>query len=144
MPYTLKLTEITALSQWYNTPGLKLRTYDLETRTLSEIPGSEGMVLLYDTASKTWKSLDVLTGSNYWDWSHDGQYLYFDTLSNGGAAKRYRVKDGAVEEVASLRGVPRVRRNPVGSWFGLGPGDTPMVMRNTATPQIYQLDWEAP
>jgi len=30
------------------------------------------------------------------------------------------------------------------AWVGLGPDDTPMVLRNAGSQDIYALDWEAP
>jgi hypothetical protein len=32
----------------------------------------------------------------------------------------------------------------VGRWFGLGPNDSPMVLRGLNSQQIYSIDWEAP
>jgi hypothetical protein len=29
-------------------------------------------------------------------------------------------------------------------WFGLAPDDSPLVLRDTGTQDIYALDWEAP
>jgi hypothetical protein len=29
-------------------------------------------------------------------------------------------------------------------WFGLAPDDSPIVLRDTGTQEIYALDWQAP
>jgi hypothetical protein len=31
-----------------------------------------------------------------------------------------------------------------GSWLGLAPDDSPLLLRDTGTEEIYALDWEAP
>jgi hypothetical protein len=54
-----------------------------------------------------------------------------------------RIKDRHVEVIASLKDLRRVA-TPVGQWFGLAPDDTPLVLRDVGTSEIYALDWEAP
>jgi hypothetical protein len=92
--------------------------------------------------SKTWRPLPFKF--NFWDWSHDSQYLYFDSQgSDGDEVLRYRIKDGKIEKIASLTGIQRAN-GTLGAWFGLGPGDAPMIVRNTGIWQIYAIDWDAP
>ena len=31
-----------------------------------------------------------------------------------------------------------------GSWLGMAPDDSPLLLRDTGTQEIYALDWEAP
>ena len=154
------------LTPWPDSPNLKLRVFDLQTQTLRDLPGSEGMVyglwspdghhitgdlvhdndkaMLYDTRTKTWRALDAVKNFNFWEWSHDGQYLYFDVgVPSRSEVMRYRVQDGRIEKVAS---VPWTRAAPGtgGFWFGLGPGDAPMLVRESTVPQIYAIEWDAP
>ena len=56
---------------------------------------------------------------------------------------RYRVTNGKIERVASLKGVRRVKGS-LGEWFGLDPSDAPLLLRNTGNEQVYALDWDAP
>ena len=42
-----------------------------------------------------------------------------------------------------LKGLRRVNGS-FGKWFGLGPADVPMLLRDTGSSQIYAIDWEAP
>ncbi len=60
------------------------------------------------------------------------------TMTSGDqrAVMRLRVADGRIEKVATLTGF--------GEWFGLDPGDAPLLLRNTGNQQIYALDCEAP
>jgi serine/threonine protein kinase len=52
---------------------------------------------------------------------------------------RLRLADRKLEKLASLKNV-----QPLGNWFSLDPDDSPMIVRNTGTDEIYALDWEAP
>jgi hypothetical protein len=56
---------------------------------------------------------------------------------------RLRVADGRIEKVATLTGIRRAS-GAFGEWFGLDPGDVPLLLRNTGNQQIYALDWEDP
>ena len=48
-----------------------------------------------------------------------------------------------VEEIVSLQNLKRAGAN--GSfWFGLAPDDSPIVLRDTGTQEIYALDWQEP
>ena len=33
---------------------------------------------------------------------------------------------------------------PFGPWTGLGPDDTPLLVRDISSQEIYALDWQAP
>lgn len=57
--------------------------------------------------------------------------------------QRLRVADSKVEKIADLQRIRRLQ-GEFGNWFGLGPGDTPLLLRNSGSQQIYALDWEAP
>ncbi len=87
--------------------------------------------------------MKIPRSQNYWSWSHDGQYLYMDLSGEDPTVLRYRAKDGKLEAVTSLKGVRRTNGS-FGQWFGLGPDDAPMLLRNAGSQQIYAIDWDAP
>ena len=60
----------------------------------------------------------------------------------GSEVRGVRIDDGHVEVVASLKGFSRP--HGYGWWFGLAPDDSPLVLRDVGTHEIYALDWEAP
>jgi len=150
------------LGEWTGTKAPVLRLLDLKTRQVSIVPGSEGLIYpiwspdgryiaadafggprngawIYNVAIHEWKRLP-LVDYNYWVWSHDSNYIYYDAPPG---AMRLRVADGQIEKVADLTGIRRVP-GAFGEWFGLGPDDTPMLLRNTGNQQLYALDWDAP
>jgi len=138
--------------------------YDLETQKVASLPGSEQLfsprwspdgryiaaitndslkLLLFDRTTQKWQELASMP-NGYPSWSHDGQYLYFDTtLSEDAAFLRVRISDHKLERLFSLRGVRRFW-GPFGSWTGLAPDDTPLLVRDISSQEIYALDWQAP
>ena len=61
--------------------------------------------------------------------------------SNGAYVYRVRLADRNLEKVANIE---NVQYENVGSWFSLAPDDSPLVLRDMSTQEIYALDWEAP
>jgi len=100
-------------------------------------------IVLFDFATHQWTDL-VSMPVGYHTWSHNGQYLYFDsTFKNDPAFYRLRISDHKLERVASLKGLRRFH-GELGSWAGLGPDDSLLLTRDTSSQEIYALDWQAP
>jgi Tol biopolymer transport system component len=143
-----------------------LRLVDLKTQQTSIIPGSEGLwsprispdgryaaalyadnqrLMLFDLT--THKSVELARGySVSWpEWSRDSQYIYFYRSDLKSPAGIYRIQfvDRKVEEVESFQGV-RLADGIFGPWQGLAPDDSPLLLRDTATQEIYALDAELP
>ena len=138
--------------------------YDLETRKISPLPDTQQLfsprwspdgryiaaltndslkLMLFDRASQKWQELASIP-IGYPSWSHDGEYLYFDTsLSEDAAFQRVRISDRKLERLFSLKGIRRFW-GPFGSWTGLAPDDTPLLVRDISSQEIYALDWQAP
>jgi hypothetical protein len=135
----------------------------LNTSQVSDVPGSENLfsprcsqdgryvaasadsskLILYDTAKKSWAQLAVLRFA-YENWSHDGKYVYAEDYSDKiDDMVRVSVPDGKVERLLSLKEVPR-GFDPWESWVGLAPDDSPLLMRDRSTQEIYSLDVRFP
>jgi hypothetical protein len=76
------------------------------------------------------------------NWSADGQYIYLFHGPDNPAVLRLRVRDRKVERVADLKGLPITGR--YGFWLGLAPDDSPLLLHDAGSQDIYALDWEAP
>jgi eukaryotic-like serine/threonine-protein kinase len=149
------------------TPGLEtahgIVVLNLRTHRAAQLPGSEGLLLaqwspegryivarrsdhralmLFDWRTQKWAELakDELNWAN---WSRDGRYVYYERHGSEHAVMRVHVDDHKVEKVVSLENMKRAGLLG-GFWFGLTPDDSPLVLRDTGTQEVYALDWQEP
>ena len=139
-----------------------IRFLDLKTGQVTMLPGSEGLfsvrwspdgqrlaalradssqtLMLFEFETRKWEEL--AKDAAYPNWSRDGSYIYFESpYVNEPALYRVRVSDRKLEELTTLS--PRILTwATAGKWTGLGPGDSPLVLRDTSLEEIYALDWE--
>jgi serine/threonine protein kinase/Tol biopolymer transport system component len=146
--------------------ALDLEIVDLHSHVVTKVAGSEEMwsprwsrdgrrilalprtadrLLMFDVAKQKWTEL-AKTPVSYPEWSRDGNTIVFLARSKGAPATgifRLRVSDHKLEQMASLR---QLEQSPVdwGDWAGLAPDDSPILLREAGTPDIYALDWDAP
>jgi Tol biopolymer transport system component len=140
----------------------KISILDLQTQTVAPVPGGENLfsprwspdgrylaaittdsqtLMLFDRTKLQWTVLARM-GIGFPSWSHDGQYLYFDSiLTDDPAFFRVRISDRQLERLTSLKDIHRLW-GPNGEWSGLGPGDSLLVTRDIGSPEIYALDWQ--
>ena len=137
---------------------------DLRTHQTSELPGSKGLysprcspdgqyiaalvnfhntaysaIRLFDFATKKWTELANLPlDYRYLNWSRDSRYIYFEASS---AFYRVRIADHKLESLVSLKDL---RRAGPDEWTGRAPDDSPLLLRDVGTEEIYALDWRAP
>ena len=137
---------------------------DLKTRQVSTLPGSEGLysphwspdgryvlakslgspkLMLFDFSTHKWAEL-VSSPADYPNWSGDGSYIYFiNAYVAEPAVYRIRISDRKLELVTSLSR-QRLGWSIAGKWMGLAGDDSPLVLRDTGSEEIYALDWDAP
>jgi hypothetical protein len=98
--------------------------------------------MLFDLRAQRWSEL-VKRELNWLNWSRDGRHVFFEQHGAQHAVMRVAIGNRAVEEVVSLQNVKRTGVN--GSfWFGLAPDDSPLVLHDNGTQEIYALDWKEP
>ncbi len=136
---------------------------NLATRKATTLPGSAGLlipewsphgryiaartsdhqtIMLFDLRTQHWAEL-ARRELNWFNWSRGGQHVYFEQHGAQHAVMRVSVDDHKIDEVVSLQNVKRAGLN--GSfWFGLAPDDSPVVLHDTGTQEIYALDWQEP
>ncbi len=141
-----------------------VRVLDVRTRSVSILPGSEGLwsprwsptgrhiaamsndgntLFLFDTGARAWTAF-VQMSLGYPQWSHSGDAIFF--LGHPpGADKlfRARVVGHKIEEVVDLK---NFHQAPflTGSWVGLAPDDSPMLMRDAGTQDFHALSLRLP
>jgi Tol biopolymer transport system component len=141
-----------------------LRLVDLRSRQVSTLPASEGLfsprwspggqyiaalrleshdLMVFNLRTQTW--VELAKGPAGWPcWSRDGQHLYVLGSREGGDwIDRVRISDHKAERVVSLAGIQRPS-GVVGSWIGLAPDDSLLVLRDLSIREIYAVSLEAP
>jgi hypothetical protein len=68
-------------------------------------------------------------------WSHDGQFIYYDTEGGTHMLRRVRVSDGRVEDLVDLLHYPLAAY----WWNGLAPDDSPIILRSLRATEVYAL-----
>lgn len=140
-----------------------IRVLNLTTNHVSVLPGSDGLysprwspdgryiaalstdsarLLAFDFQSQRWTELGK-RNFGYPTWSRDSKYIYFDILGADPAFFRVRVSDRKIEQLVSLKDVPRAVGD-MGPWTGVAPDGSPLIQRDASVDEIYALDWEAP
>jgi Tol biopolymer transport system component/DNA-binding winged helix-turn-helix (wHTH) protein len=139
--------------------------YDLTTKQVSTIPGSDGLysprwspdgryiaalpldesrLMLFDFKDKKWSTLVVCNGA--WPiWSRDGKYVYGITKLDGAEVANYRLRlsDHQLERIASVKDVQRTNVTDL-IFAGMTPDDSLLLLAHESSADIYALEWPAP
>jgi eukaryotic-like serine/threonine-protein kinase len=136
-----------------------VRLLDLRTRSVTVIPGSEGLwsprwapvggrlaamsndgneLFVYDFTTHAWSKL-AKASIGYPTWSHNGDSIFFlNHLAGGDQVFRVSVATRKLEEVTDLKnfhGAPFL----IGYWFGLAPDDSPLLIRDAGIWDFHAL-----
>ena len=144
--------------------GPNIHIVDVNTSQISDVPGSENLfsprcspdgrylaalsadsakLMLYDIEKKTWSQLAVSRFA-FENWSHDGKYIYAeDYLDRTDDWVRISVPEGKMDRLRTLTEIPR-GFDPFEFWVGLAPDDSPLLMRDKSTQEIYSLNVRFP
>ncbi len=145
-----------------NDPSSAIHVMDVASRQIVDLPDSKGLysprwspdgryisafssdsmrLLLYDSRTQKWTGL--ANGSLSWlNWSHDGQYVYVLDYRGKDAVVRIRISDHKTEQVADLKNFASTGR--YGGGLALTPNDSPLLLRDTGTQDVYAVDWIEP
>ena len=137
-----------------------IRLLDLNTHQLSTLPRSTGLyaprwspdgryivamtfdsrsLMLFDFQTQKWEEIAKIT-LGFPNWSKSGEYVYFLHEVNQPSVMRVRVRDRKLERVADLKNFRQAGYWSV--WLGMAPDDSPLLLRDTGTQEIYALDWQ--
>ena len=98
--------------------------------------------MLFDFKTQKWAELGRITGA-FPNWSRDGKYLHFHTFGSDPTLYRVRISDHKLEKIVSLKGM-RLTIGAWGAWCGLAADDSPLVLRDVGSQEIYALDLQLP
>jgi Tol biopolymer transport system component/DNA-binding winged helix-turn-helix (wHTH) protein len=140
---------------------------DLRTRSLSTLPGSDGLfsprwspdgrfivalgprgtkMMLFDVKARKWTELLKAQVGGYHVWSKDSKYVYvLDTSSDLELVFfRIRIADHKFERVADFMVPKGLLSGAHGPWSVLAPDGSPLFMRDLSNSEIYALDVDLP
>ena len=121
--------------------GLYSPRWSTDGRYIVAMTGDSSTLLLFDFQTQNWTEL--AKGSISWlNWSKDGQYVYVLDFRGKGTVLRIRISDHKTEQVVDLKDFSSAGR--YGGSLALAPDDSPLMLRDTGTQDVYSLDWEAP
>jgi Tol biopolymer transport system component len=148
-----------------NGPASEIHILDLTTHQMSTLPNSRGLfaprwspdgryipafsadntrLVAFDLQTQKWTEL--AKGNVGWmNWSKDGQsLLLLDRSGPGGviAVIKVRLNDRKAERILDLKDF--VGTGYYGLSLSLGPDDSPLLLKETGSQDIYSLDWEEP
>ncbi len=142
-------------------PNSAIRVLDLSTHQISTLPGSKGLfsprwspdgrsliampfasrsLMLFDFPSQKWEEIAKVS-MGFPNWSKNGDYVYFLHEADHPSVMRIRIRDRKIEEVADLKNFRQTGYWSV--WLGMAPDDSPLLLRDTGTQDVYALDWQA-
>lgn len=99
-------------------------------------------LMSFDLQQQTWQELFESAFIAYPTFSRDGKYIYFSDSS----AAFYRIghSGGRVETVANIDVPGGIKQDDFWLWTGLTPDDSPLLVRDASTREIYALDVDFP
>src|SRR3989475_3472747 len=143
-------------------PASTVRTFDFTTHQIQTLPGSTGLysprwspdgryvaafsadstrLSLFDFKTQKWSELTKGT-LGWMCWSNTGEYLFVVDSTGTGEVLKIRLSDRTIQRVFDLKDI-----SPTGYWgfsLTLAPDDSPLMLRNAGTQDVYALDWETP
>jgi Tol biopolymer transport system component len=154
-------TKIVFATGVFGSKESSIRILDLASHQVTTLPGSaskfspswspDGQFIkadsldihtlyLFDVKTQRWSTLYTGSTFAYATWSKDGRFLYFLRYTSDPAILRIPVSGGEAKAVVSLKGFPYTGTFRV--WFGLDPDDTPLMLRDVSTSDVYALTLE--
>lgn len=146
-----------------NDPASSIRILDLTTHEISTVPGSQGLfsprwspdgqyiaalsvdgtrLLLFDVHKQKWTEVAKGQTVGWMGFSRTAQYLEFFDGTGDGAVLRYGLRGHKTERIIDLKKI--ITTGYYGAWLGMAPDESPLILRDAATQDVYSLDWEGP
>ena len=105
------------------------------------MPFASGGLRIFDFASQKWDEIAKISMA-FPNWSKNSDYVYFLHEEDQPSVMRVRIHDHKVERVADLKSFRQA--GFYGGWLGMEPDDSPLLLRDTGTQEIYALEMQWP
>jgi eukaryotic-like serine/threonine-protein kinase len=140
-----------------------IRMLDLATSHVETLPGSRGVfsprwspdghyltgltadqthMMLFNFQKQAWKELASGSQLGWLEWSRNADRIYCLDYAGNISIRRIRISDGSIEIVCELKDFPLT-----GMWdnsLTLAPDDSPLLLRNSGTHDVYSLELKEP
>jgi len=150
-----------------NSGATPIEVVDLRTLGIDPIPGSVGLIcprwspdgrylaaksadstrlMLYEFDRQKWTELATVS-INYLNWSHDGRYVYFDTYpgdAGEGGLYRMEITNRKFVRIVDLKGMRQAAGLFSQPWTGLAPDDSPLILRDISSQEVYGVNLRLP
>ena len=144
----------------HRSPESHISILDLATHRITSLPDSDGkasahwspdgqfisassldtaIIYVFDIKTQHWSALKAGMHA-YAPWSSDSRAIYFLRWASDPAILRIPATGGEAKLVVSLKDFPFT--GTLGLWFGLDPTDTPLMLRDVSTSDVYALTLE--
>ncbi|HEV2493662.1 MAG TPA: protein kinase, partial [Terriglobia bacterium] len=135
----LKTNQVTTIA---GSQGLRSPRWSPSGRYIDAMTDDAEKVMLFDFTTQKWVELARVIAS-YHSWSQDSKYIYSDTFGGTSGFFRIRISDRKLDWVANFKNFRRAN-GTLGEWAGLTPDNSPLLVRDVGTQEIYALDVELP
>ncbi len=99
---------------------------------------------MFDLQTQKW--IQLMTGTISWlNWSKDGKYLIvYDgkPTSTSAGVRQVRLSDHKVEQIVDLKNFAVTGHYTYS--LTVAPDDSPLLLRDAGTYDVYSLDWQEP
>ena len=148
-------------------PSMAIYIVDLASHDVAMVPGSENLfsprwspngqylaalsrdstkLRIFEFRTQKWSDWISEAGViGFPNWSHDGNYVYYDsTFTEHPTYRRVKVGQIRSELVADLKGLLQYSSAPAHGWSGIAPDGAALFVRSLSSSEIYALDLELP
>jgi Tol biopolymer transport system component len=99
-------------------------------------------LMRFDLSGQKWQELYEAHWIAYPTFSRDGKYVYFSDSTT--SFYRLQLATGKVEGGAKIDVPGGMKQDDIWFWTGLTPDDSPLLLRDASTVEIYALDVDFP
>jgi Tol biopolymer transport system component len=121
--------------------GLFSPRWSPDGRYLIALPFASHSLMLFDSSTQKWEEISKIS-LGFPNWSKNSDYVYFLHGEDQPSVMRIRIRDRKLERVADLKNFRQT--GYFNFWLGIAPDDSPLLLRDIGTKEIYAVDWQAP
>ena len=140
---TILLLDVKAnkISTVAGSKGLFSPRWSPDGRYLIALPFASHSLMLFDFSTQKWEEISKIS-LGFPNWSKNSDYVFFLHGEDQPSVMRIRIRDRKLEHVADLKNFRQT--GYFNFWLGIAPDDSPLLLRDIGTKEIYALDWQAP